>query len=235
MLRKRRWRMMSTIAVGCLVGIAGTSCGGSGHPVGDMEENGTAVGRLAEDCDALVGPEPWLVLSDDGPPALCFSVGVYQDVRLVNKGTHPVVVGWRGEMVRLAADDWILTGRMGDVAGTGAHSISLEPGPQIKIVVAAPAATPSGNRRLVGSRFGDVDLGMTLLEASEVIGAEVVVDRNLAPGPVCWAAIVEGDPYSPIFTVVEVGSQSERITGIASYYPTARTVGQKDNDASCVA
>jgi hypothetical protein len=42
---------------------------------------------------------------------------------------------------------------------------------------------------------------MTLAEASTALGTPIVVDPNLFPGPICLAAVITGDPYSPTFFV----------------------------------
>jgi hypothetical protein len=227
-------RSRPALAVASVLALLGlVSCGNVTRSSGDVDGVRKAAGGVEGDCGALVGVEPWIVLSDDGPlGAPCFLVGVHQDVRVVNKGTRPIVVGWQGADHMLDPDDWFLTGLMGD-AGLGEHAVSVGVGLPIGVIVIAPEDTPSGSLRLNGALFGDVQLGMTLAEASEAIGGDVLVDPGLPSGPTCLAAAVEGDPYSPVFNVVEVGGPGEQIIGIVASYPVQLSVGRSEADPSC--
>jgi hypothetical protein len=49
----------------------------------------------------------------------------------------------------------------------------------------------------------------------------VIIDPDLAPGPDCWQATIQGDPYSPIFTVAGDGTENSTIEFITVFYPSA--------------
>jgi hypothetical protein len=78
--------------------------------------------------------------------------------------------------------------------------------------------------------LGEIEVGMTIEEAAEASGQEIVVDVNLSPGPDCWHAVIPGDPYSPIFTVSGHSGENGVIEFITAFYPSeeAATVGSAE-------
>lgn len=93
--------------------------------------------------------------------------------------------------------------------------------------VVDPDDSFSARTELDKSGFGEILLGMTLQQASKASGLMVIVDPDLAPGPECWQAIIDRDPYSPVFTVAGDGTKNSTIEFITAFYPSdeAGTVG----------
>jgi hypothetical protein len=181
----------------------------------------------SQDCEALVGPEPWLILFTEDYGAECVAVGIHQDLQIWNKGFDTLVLEWQGAAVELGPDDHYATGLLGDTVGPGVYSIESDPYGSPDVHVVDPDDSFSARTRLELSRFGSIEIGMSLQQASEASGETVKVDPDLAPGPECWQAVIEGDPYSPIFTVAGDGGEDSVIEFITVFYPadTAGTVG----------
>ncbi|HET9259722.1 MAG TPA: hypothetical protein VFP42_06275 [Acidimicrobiia bacterium] len=180
------------------------------------------------DCESLVGPEPWLILGPGDFGADCVEVGVHQDLQIWNKGTDPLSLEWQGTIIEIASDDNYATGPIGEVVRPGRYSTESDPYRSPDIHVVNPDDSISAETELDASRFGSIELGMTLEQASEASGLTVIVDPDLAPGPDCWQAIIAADPYSPIFTVAGDGTEDSTIEFITAFYPSdkAGTVGR---------
>ena len=149
------------------------------------------------ECDALYGAEPWLILFQPDPPSKCVVVGGFQDVQIWNKGHDETSFEWVDREVTLTSDSSFATGPIGDVLEVGSHRFDSAPYqlPQIRVM----AETDS----VAADRSTDpIETGMSLAEASAAYGVDLAVDPDLAPGPPCYAAVVPGDPYSPIVLLV---------------------------------
>jgi hypothetical protein len=179
------------------------------------------------ECEALVGPEPWLILHTEEYGAGCVAVGVHQDLQIWNKGTDTLSLEWQGAVIEIPSDDNFATGPIGEVVGPGDYNIESDPYRSPDIRVVNPDDSFNARTELDRSGFGSIEVGMTLQQASEVSGQSVTVDPNLAPGHECWQAIIDGDPYSPIFTVAGDGTENSTIEFISVFYPSdeAGTVG----------
>lgn len=179
------------------------------------------------ECEPLVGPEPWLILHTEEYGADCVAVGVHQDLQIWNKGTDTLTLEWQGSVIKIPSDHNYATGPIGEVVEPGEYSIESDPYRSPDIHVVDPDASFSAMTDLDRSEFGSIELGMTLQQASEASGLTVIVDPDLAPGPECWQAIIDGDPYTPIFTVAGDGTETSIIEFITAFYPSenAGTVG----------
>lgn len=174
------------------------------------------------ECDALVGPEPWLILHTEEYGADCVAVGVHQDLQIWNKGTDTLSLEWQGAVIEIPSDDNYATGPIGEVVGPGDYSIESDPYRSPDIRVVDPDDSFSARTELDRSGFGSIEVGMTLQQASEASGQSVIVDPNLAPGPECWQAIIDGDPYSPIFTVATAPTTAPSNSSPCSTRPTSQ-------------
>lgn len=175
----------------------------------------------ADQCQALYGPEPWLILNTtdwDG----CVSVGVHQDLQIWNKGTEAMTVEWPGEVLDLSSDDHYSTGPIGDIFEPGVYAVEANPYSAPDLHVVPTADSRSAGTALGAEGFGPIALGMTLAQASEVFDQPVEVDPDLGSGPNCWIAVVTGDPYSPLLTVEGQGDQESVVTHISTFYPPGR-------------
>ena len=195
---------------------------------------GACAGSAAESrCEALVGPEPWLILhAEAGYGAECVSVGVHQDVQIWNKGTEQLTLEWRGGIQELASDSRYATGPIGEIAAPGVYPIESHPYPAPDIHVVAPGDSWSAEAEVSTTAYGPIELGMSLAEAAQVSGQSVVVHPDQAPGPDCWIAVVEGDPYSPLFTVSGSSDDDSVIEFITTYYPAEEAVTINATDAT---
>ena len=175
-----------------------SSCSGSSEdtatPSSSANDN-TTIAPTAE-CEALYGPEPWLILFQETPTVACVSVAEHQDVQVWNKGYDETIVEWIDGRRVLPSDSSFATGRIGDVLDPGAHEFRGSPYrlPTIQVVAADESAAASQPTAVV-------ETGMALGEARRAYGLDLVVDPDLMPGPACWLAVVPGDPYSPLFIV----------------------------------
>jgi hypothetical protein len=173
---------------------------------------------VSHDCEVLVGPEPWLILGPGTSGAGCVEVGVHQDLQIWNKGTEPLSLEWQGASIDIPSDDKYATGPIGEVAEPGVHSIESDPYWSPMVHVRDPDDSFSAGTELAASGFGSIEIGMTLTEASAASGQTVVVDPDLSPGPDCWLAIIEADPYSPLFTVAGDGTENSKIEFITAFH-----------------
>jgi len=195
-----------------LISVVAAACTGS-QPVSPQAAD--------EICEALVGPEPWLILfTEDYPGAECVAVGVHQNLQIWNKGTESLTVEWLGRTIDLRSDYNYETGPVGDVLEPGRYLLEASPYRAPDLLVVDPDDSLSAKTELTVDEFGGVQMGMTLAEAADAFGHPIAIDPNLAPGPYCWQAIVVGDPYSPIFTVHGDGNSDSVITAITIFYPS---------------
>ena len=207
-----------------LIGIAFSSCSGSGAVTSQAPE---------EVCDALVGPEPWLILfTEDYPGADCVAIGVHQDLQIWNKGTESVTLEWLGGILEIRSDHNYETGPIGEVLEPGTHVFEASPYMAPNLHVVGPNESPSAQIDMTLTGFGGIELGMTVAEATDAFGHPISVDHNLAPGPECWQAIVVGDPYSPILTVAGEGNSESVITAITTFFPADAELTISDPRAS---
>jgi hypothetical protein len=178
-----------------------------------------------QSCDALVGPEPWLILNT-GPSsdASCVAVAVYQDLQIWNKGSDSMTVEWLGASRRIASDERYATGPIGEVLDPGTYAIEASPYPSPDLQVVGSDESFSAGTELTSTGFGAIRLGMTLAQASEASSEAVAVDADLGSGPTCWLAVIVGDPYSPELTVEGGGDSESRIVAITAFFPTERTI-----------
>jgi hypothetical protein len=176
-------------------------------------------------CDALVGPEPWLVLfTDSYPGTSCVAVAVFQDLQIWNKGYDSMTVEWLGTSRRIASDERYATGPIGQVLEPGTYEIEASPYPSPDLRVVGTDESFSAETELTASGFGAIRFGMTLAQASEASSEVVAVDADLGSGPNCWLAVIVGDPYSPIFTVEGAGASNSVITTMTDFYPSEESI-----------
>jgi hypothetical protein len=194
----------------------------------------TTHSTVASHCLALVGPEPWLILFEDSHDSSCVAAGIHQDLQVWNKGADPVTMEWVGAIHEIDSDEHYSTGPLGEVLEPGEYQIDSSPyaAPTLKVI--DPNDSFSAESELTLDGFGDIEVGMTLKEAAEASGQEVVVDVNLSPGPDCWHAVIPGDPYSPVFTVSGDPGDGSVIEFITTSYPSdeAATVGNPQASVS---
>ena len=143
-----------------------SSCSGSSEdtatPSSSANDN-TTIAPTAE-CEALYGPEPWLILFQETPTVACVSVAEHQDVQVWNKGYDETIVEWIDGRRVLPSDSSFATGRIGDVLDPGAHEFRGSPYrlPTIQVVAADESAAASQPTAVV-------ETGMALGEARTCI------------------------------------------------------------------
>lgn len=183
----------------------------------------------ADNCEAKVGTEPWLVLftEDFGPD--CISVGVHQDLQIWNKGTHTLTIEWQGGVIDIPSDDHYQTGPLGEMLDPGVYPIAASPYAAPDLHVIDPDDSFSGVTDLTLNGFGPISIGMTVEEATEASGRSIVNDPDFPSGRGCWLAIIAHDPYSPTFTIGDQGDK-QIIVYVTTSYPlnATRTVGLSD-------
>jgi hypothetical protein len=185
-----------------------------------------ASSAAADNCEAKVGAEPWLVLftEDFGPD--CIAVGVHQDLQIWNKGPQPLIIEWQGGAIDIPPDDHYETGPLGEIVEPGVHPIVASPYSAPDLQVIDPSDSFSARTDLTLDGFGPITLGMTTEEAADASGLAIVNDPDYPPGRGCWLAIIAHDPYSPSFTMEERGGEST-IAYVTTSYPLngTRTIG----------
>lgn len=176
----------------------------------------------ADNCEAQVSAEPWLVLftEDFGPD--CIAVGVHQNLQVWNKGRQPVSIEWQGGLVDIPPNDHYRTGPLGEIVDPGVHPIAASSYSAPDLRVIDPSDSFSARTDLTLDGFGPITLGMTTEEAAMASGLAMVNDPDFPPGRGCWLAIITHDPYSPSFTIEEREGEST-IAYVTTFYPLNRT------------
>ena len=111
---------------------------GSGAFVLLLLASGCSASSADLTCEALVGPEPWLILRTEDYGAECVSVGVHQDLQIWNKGTETLSLRWQGTDLDVSSDDKYETGPIGDSFNPGSYSIESSPYRSPEVHVVAP-------------------------------------------------------------------------------------------------
>ncbi len=151
-------------------------------------------------------------------------VGVHQDLQIWNKGFDAITVEWFGSSRLVESDESYATGPIGDLLAPGNYAVDAGPYAMPVIRVIDPVSSTLHLLTAGDAGLGPVEIGMTLAQASAALGQDITVDENLAPGPRCWLAVVEGDPYSPIVSVAGDGSAASVVTAISVDYPEAAII-----------
>lgn len=167
---------------------------------------------LPDNCRTLYGEDPWLTLFSEDLWAECVLVAATQNIEVWNKGFDLLTVAWPGGDQELRSDFSFATGPIGNSLGLGRHRIEASPYPMPDIIVIAPEQSPSWRLPISANAVGPVTVGMTLEEATSVLGHQIVVDPNLASE--CWIAVVVNDPLSPFFVVSADDGPSSTIIAI---------------------
>jgi hypothetical protein len=219
--------LLRLVAVLVALTLGGCTGGRAGDSTASVASSTSVVSSAS--CEALVGPEPWLILSTEtDPEASCVSVGVFQDLQIWNKGYEPMTVEWLGSRRRIPSDERFATGPIGESLEPGLYPIDATPYLAPDLLVVESQESFSAQTELTTTGFGPIEIGMTLAEASDASGKVLVIDRDLASE--CLLAVVENDPYSPLF-IVE-GTRERAITGVTTFYPSEKSVGA-DLTTSC--
>ena len=186
----------------------------TGEPVGGRPQP-------PSNCTALVGNEPWLVFFESDPETRqCVVVAEWQDIQLWNKGSASMEISWPGGTAIVGSDTHVDTGPIGRTAEPGRiHEVSAPPYPDAAIWVMPATESAAARLSATETRFGPIEVGMSLDLASAVSGLELAVDVDLAPGPACWTAVVASDPYSPSIIVFGDGGGLSEIIRIVPHGP----------------
>ena len=203
----RRWRRRNLVigAVVVLIALSAAGIGtiGAGIMVRWDEQPDAAPESMVPDpdCVALRGPEPWIILWHPSLPQPCLIVAEFQNVQVWNKGTEPMIVDWPDGRRRVASNEHFDTGPIGDVLEAGPNDINAAPFPMLTIWLLPEWLSPTAGIEGTDDGFGPVRIGMTLDEASAVLGLEFDVSYVPSDPPPLypWEAVVSGDPYSPLF------------------------------------
>ncbi len=174
-----------------------------------IEQDEVEIGVPPDECVALVGSEPWITLFEPRLTRPCVIVAEDQDVQIWNKGSDELTIQWVDGQRQLRSDDHLDTGPIASVLVPGPNQIASAPYPMPVIWLLPATTSPSAGTQLDGESFGPAMPGMTLGQASEVLGLSIEIDPNLLPGPACLGAVIVGDPYSPIFVVFVESDQSD--------------------------
>lgn len=176
-------------------------------------------------CPALHGAEPWLTIFEADLYWTCRRVAEFQQIHVWNKGFAPLTVDWPTGRLELQSDTFVVAEPAGDIFEPGRNDIAGTPYAVPTIWLVPREDSPISGWNVVAGVFGAMEVGMTLDEANEALAAmsgsihpvpipRVVIDPGLAPGPTRWAAVFEGDPYSPIVLVDGSGDGSSVIAEI---------------------
>ena len=204
--RTRRWRRRNLVigVIGAVVVLIALSAAviGAGIMLRWDEQPDAAPESMVPDpdCVALTGAEPWIILSNPSHPQECMVVAEFQNVQVWNKGFEPMIVDWPDGRRRVASDEHFDTGPIGDVLQAGPNEIEATfPMPTIWLL--PEWLSPTAGIEGTDDGFGPVRIGMTLDEASAVLGLEFDVSfvPSDPPPQYPWEAVVSGDPYSPLF------------------------------------
>ena len=164
------------------------------------------------DCLTAYGEELSLQLSQPDPPTECVVVAPRQAIFVQNKDRTPLILGPSLGMpttITLGPDDRIDVNSVADF-GPGPNEFAADPFRMPIIWVMEEVDSPTFRFPLHRGRMGPVEPGMTLAEASDLLGLRVRPSRTAIPG--CLVAVVEGDPYSPILILdVEDAETIDRI------------------------
>ena len=140
-------------------------------------------------------------------------------MQLWNKGFEPMIVDWPGGERRVAIDEHFDTGPIGDVLEAGPNDINAAPFPMPTIWLLPESLSPTAGIEGTDAGFGPVRIGMTLDEASAVLGLKFEVSFVPSDPPPLypWEAVVSGDPYSPTFLADGPGDGTSIILEIHLY------------------
>lgn len=159
-------------------------------------------GRPPEECVALVGGEPWITLFSPELNHRCVLVAEHQNIQIWNKGfDSPLTIEWLDGPRGLRSDEYFETGPLGLLVAAGPTQIESSPYPMPTIWLVPAHASPSAGLVSGDGSFGPVTVGMTMGEASDLLGLSIQIDVNLLPGPSCLGAVIVDDPYSPVFVI----------------------------------
>ncbi|MFW2380786.1 MAG: hypothetical protein ACN4GZ_03430 [Acidimicrobiales bacterium] len=145
-------------------------------------------------CLTLRGPNPIVYLFTPEQEG-CVIVGEYQELRVWNKGFDQLEIQTNQGPVVVSSDDYLDLGRAGDLFTAGLNVIDASPYPMPTINFVPPDASPWSALELADDGFGRVRVGMTISEASRLLGSSVLPDAVFDPN--CPTGGIEGDPYSP--------------------------------------
>lgn len=182
------------------------------------EQSGAALDSMVpdEDCVALYGPEPWIILWDRSLTQPCVVVAGFQNVQVWNKGFEPMTVDWPDGRRRVAIDEHFDTGPISGILRAGPNNIDATPFPMPVIWLLPESLSPTVGIEATDDGFGPVRVGMTLDEASAALGLELEVIGEV---PYHWLAAVSDDPYSPSFLADGPGDGTSVIVEIHVHNP----------------
>lgn len=145
-------------------------------------------------CVTLRGPNPIVYLFRPDQEG-CVIVGDYQEIRVWNKGFHQLEIQTNQGPVVVSSDDYLDLGRAGDLFTAGLNMVESSPYPMPTINFVPPDASSWSGLELANDGFGRVWIGMTISEASRLLGSSVLPDAISDQN--CPTGGIEGDPYSP--------------------------------------
>lgn len=154
----------------------------------------------ATDCVTAPGSAPLQVLVEATPqPTIaCGRVAGYQRVSFVNSTTDQINFDLAGVPVVIQPGETYTTDPVGGLLGAGLTQLYAQPHPVSGIWLVDQAESTLTGQQMGLNSFGNASIGMTPTDASAAIGLPLIPDDT---GAACYQTSIEGDPYSPVFTV----------------------------------
>lgn len=210
-----RRTMLRWCGLSIAVGVFLTACASPNSPSpASVEPQG---------CVAAVGDAAAVYLFETSSASSCVMMGVHQRIDFFNKGFAATVVDWFGERV-LASDAVYSSEVVGEDLEPGFFEVGGGPFEIPRILIIDPTDSPLTSASTTNDSFGNVAVGMTLDEASNALGVDIEIDRDLSFGP-CTYATIPNDPYSPVF-----GFTDQTISWVSVFYPESLVIG---SEADC--
>ncbi len=216
--KRRRRRRNLAVGAAAIVAVLVAAGIGAGILLRSDEQPVAAFELMVpdQDCVALQGPEPWIILWDRSLTQRCVVVAEFQNVQVWNKGSESMTVDWPDGRRRVAIDEHFDTGPIGAILQAGPNEIEAAPFPMPVIWLLPESLSPTTGIEGTGDGFGHARVGMTLDEASAALGFELEVIGEV---PYHWLAAVSNDPYSPSFLADGPGDGTSVIVEIQVHGP----------------
>ncbi len=149
-------------------------------------------------CQTLRGPRPILYLFSEDRVEECVVVADYQKVQIWNKGFETLTVGPEPGLT-IPSDDSVGLDELGITLVAGDNSIESSPYPLAPFRYVPPEQSGWAGVELGVDGVGGIRVGMTISEASSILGQPLLPDALF--DPICPLGGIEGDPYSPRFVL----------------------------------
>jgi hypothetical protein len=168
---------------------------------GDTDaEDQPVVAPNLEDCVVAIGPGPWQVVIDGAtPPATpCVAVASHHTIDFVNTTPESVAFDLAGISVAIDPSTNFVTEPAGTFLQPDLTLLNATPHPVAGVWLRDPGQNTLAGQLIGLSSFGPLAIGASF------DGASASIDAGLNPGQgSCYITSIQGDPYSPLLTVVD--------------------------------